>query len=70
MKLKDLLTKITVQGDIRISIWDEMGEYEVEVREFYGEGGLTPSAVSDWKNKLVTYIFVGQDNMLHIELNN
>ena len=53
---------------IFVFLSDEMGEYEVEVREFYNEDRLTVSEVSDWKNKMITYMFVGQDNKLHIEL--
>lgn len=71
MTLKTLATNIEIQGDVRISIWDDMGE-EVEVHEIPQIGDLR-IALNDpelyhLRNMHVTFMFTPGDGFLHIEL--
>lgn len=66
MKLKDLLKDITIQGDVRISVWDENDE--VEVTEVFAQEHLKNSDVRRLLDLNVRCLFAGLDNMLHIEL--
>ncbi len=68
MKLKDLIKKVPIQGDIRISMWDDMGENEFFVRNFFSVDRIFISDVKDIQNKEILYMFCGPDGMLHIEL--
>lgn len=68
MKLRDLLKKVTVQGDIRISVWDHMGEEEVIVREFSCMGSLCRCDVMELGDMEICYMFAAPDGVLHIEL--
>ena len=68
MTLKDLVSKVIIQGDVRISIWDELGEEEVRVLDFFGLDRLSLHDVSEIKMMRVKYMFVGGDSILHIEL--
>ena len=67
MKLKELLKAVTIQGDVRISVWDD--DDEIEVTEVLAKDHLTSSDVRNFLNHDVKYVFAGLDNMLHIELN-
>ena len=84
MKLIDLLESVTIQGDVRLSVWDEDDE-EIAVCEIDGicdtlreydlekEGMILDltgrgTYVKDWVNYDVTYIFTANDGYLHIEL--
>lgn len=66
MKLKALLKETCIQGDVRISIWNE--DEEVEVREILGHECLTDSDIRGFQNLNVKYVFASRDGMLHIEL--
>ncbi len=66
MTLRYLINNICIQGDVRISVWE--GEEEKLIKEFYGVSDLKSLNLSGFKNMYVTYMFVGGDNMLHIEL--
>ena len=68
MKLKDLVSKVIIQGDIRLSVWDEDDDEEIKVTYIKSSDMLTVSDISDYKNLIVKYMFVAQDNVLHIEL--
>lgn len=68
MTLKDLVSKVTIQGDVRVSIWDELGEEEVRVLDFFGLDRLSLNDVSEVKMMRIKYMFVGGDGILHIEL--
>lgn len=68
MKLKDLLKKVTVQGDVRISVWDIMGEEEVIVREFSCMDSLRRSDVMELGDMEICYMFAAPNGVLHIEL--
>lgn len=67
MKLKEFLKAVTIQGDVRISVWDD--DDEIEVTEVLAKDHLTSSDVRNFLNHDVKYVFAGLDNMLHIELN-
>lgn len=68
MKLATLMKSNTIQGDIRLSVWNEYGE-EIEVKYLNCVDNLAcePSA-KNWKNKNVSFIFAPGDGFLHIEL--
>lgn len=72
MTLKSLATNVEIQGDIRISIWDDMGESETEIHEFSQvdslSGTLSKPAFHYLRNLQVTYMFAPGDGFLHIEL--
>lgn len=68
MKLRDLLKKVTVQGDIRISVWDQMGEEEVIVKEFSCMDSLRRCDVMELGDMEICYMFAAPDGALHIEL--
>ena len=66
MTLKYLMNNICIQGNVRISVWD--GDEEKTIKEFYGVGDLKTQELVGFRNLYVKYIFLGGDNMLHIEL--
>lgn len=72
MTLKALATNVEIQGNVRISIWDDMGEEEVEVHELrYVDGlraRLNDPELHHLRNLKVTFMFTPEDGYLHIEL--
>ena len=69
MTLYDLVNDVCLQGDIRISAWDESGEEETVIRTFDGtEYVLTHQIPKKWENAEVTYMFCASDGFLHIEV--
>ena len=72
MTLKTLSTNIEVQGDIRISIWDDMGSEEIEVHELRYVNDLRSTLyrgdLYHLRNLPVTFLFAPGDGFLHIEL--
>lgn len=67
MTLYDLVNGTTLQGDIRLSVWDEDGE-EVAVEEYENCEDLSSADLSCYEELAVNYVFVGGDSKLHIEL--
>ena len=74
MALYELCHNITIQGNVRISIFDEDGEEE---KVFYIDQVVDDllwdfSCEQDFEEEMVeyevTYLFVGGDGYLHIEL--
>ena len=74
MTLYELCQGATIQGNVRISIFDEDGEEE---KVFYIDQVVDDllwdfSCEQDFEEEMieydVTYLFVGKDNYLHIEL--
>jgi len=71
--LRTLAKETEVQGDVRISIWDDMGEEEIEVHEFFYVSNLAveinrlPNCKQLYQMK-VHFIFASGDGFLHIEL--
>ena len=74
MTLYELCKATTIQGNVRISIFDESGEEE---KVFYIDQVIDDllwdfSCEHDFREPMVdyeiTYLFVGKDNYLHIEL--
>lgn len=74
MTLYDLCHATTIQGNIRISIFDESGE---EDQVFYIDSVIDDllwdfSCQKGFEEEMIeyeiTYLFVGSDNYLHIEL--
>lgn len=75
MTLKYLCKNVEVQSNIRISIWDYMGEEEVEVHEFQYVDNLIArlNSMEGGKRLLnleVKFLFAPGDGYLHIELDN
>lgn len=73
MTLKTLCKEVNVQGNIRLSIWDELGEEEIEVHEFCYVDGLAShiNTLPNGKqlNRMnVHFMFAPGDGFLHIEL--
>ena len=74
MTLKTLAKEIEIQGDVRLSVWNDQGE-EMEVHEFQYVSSLgshineLPNAKQLNRMK-VHFIFAPGDGFLHIELNN
>ena len=68
MKLYDILNNVTIQGNVRVSIWD--GDEEVNVRYFDHVDDLAweHSLPDAWEELEVRYMFAGTDGFLHIEL--
>lgn len=83
MTLYDLMEDITIQGDVRLALFDEGGD-EIAVAEFKGLDGFCfhdllqheevttihgdRVEVDEWGNLEVTYIFCPGDGFLHIEV--
>lgn len=67
MTLYDLVSQVTLQGDIRLSVWDEDGE-EIEVEEYDNCEYLSCHVVKRYENLEILYIFSATDSKLHIEL--
>ena len=69
MKLYELVQDVCLQGDIRISAWDESGEEETVLRTFdaveYVLGNQIPKG---WEDADVLYMFCPGDGFLHIEV--
>lgn len=65
MTLYDLVNQMTIQGDIRVSVW---GEEEEDVIEFENCDDLSSEDIHKVENLEVLYIFSASDNKLHIEL--
>lgn len=74
MTLKTFVREIGVQGDVRLSVWNDQGE-EVEVHEFPYVDNLAidinqlPNAKQLYRMK-VHFVFAPGDGFLHVELNN
>lgn len=66
MTLYDLVNGTTLQGDIRLSVWDE--DEEVAVEEYKNCEDLSSADLSCYEELAVNYVFVGGDSKLHIEL--
>ena len=65
MTLYDLVSQVTLQGDIRISVW---ADEEEDVIEFENCEYLSCHAVKRYENLEILYILSATDNKLHIEL--
>ena len=65
--LYDLVNSTTVQGDIKITIFDELG-HEIEEWQTKYCDDLSNADISDFEFMEVNYIFCGSDGFLHIEL--
>jgi len=74
MTLYELCKAVTIQGNVRISIFDEAGEEEnvFYIHDIVDDLLWDFSCEHDFREGMedyeVTYMFVGQDNYLHIEL--
>lgn len=67
MTLTELANGITLQGDIRISMWED-GE-ETRVKTYTMTDDLSFMNIPKWaKEKEVDFVFCGGDGYLHIEL--
>lgn len=67
MTLYELVNDITVQGAVRVSMWNDDTEtvlFETEQTDDFGTGDLE----EEWEDLEVGYIFC-VDNVLHIEVN-
>jgi len=68
MTLKTLMKGNCIQGDIRLSVWDDQGE-EKEVKCLtYVDNLACEEDAQRLKNKKVNFIFAPGDGYLHIEL--
>lgn len=67
MTLKTLMNGNCIQGDIRLSLWEDSEETEVEELR-YCDNLACEEAAKKWKNKKVNFIFAPGDGYLHIEL--
>ena len=74
MILRTLVKEIEIQGDVRLSVWNDQGE-EVEVHEFQYVDNLAidinqlPNSKQLNRMK-VHFVFAPGDGYLHIELDN
>ena len=66
MTFRTLAKNITIQGPVRISIWDD--ESEIYVQELTDSDGLFREDLKHLFKYPVKYMFVGGDGVLHIEL--
>lgn len=67
MTLVELANEITLQGDIRISLWED-GE-ETKVKTYTMTDDLSYMNIPKWaKEKEVNFLFCGGDGYLHVEL--
>ena len=67
MTVEELANQITLQGDIRISLWED-GE-ETRVKTYTMVDNLSYMRIPTWvEDKEVNFIFCGGDGYLHIEL--
>lgn len=72
MTLRTLTKEVEIQGNVRLSIWDDQGE-EVEVHEFQYVDNLAIDInnLSNGKQlnrRKVHFVFAPGDGFLHIEL--
>ncbi len=67
MTLKTLMNGNCIQGDIRLSVWDDYDEKEVHYLNYVNDLAGEDIAKA-LKNKKVKYIFANDDGYLHIEL--
>lgn len=71
MKLFELTHEVTIQGDIRLSVWKDGEEKKVKtlkcVDDLSNPLWCNPNILG-WKDMEVTYIFCPGDGLLHIEL--
>ena len=66
MTLYELATNVTVQGNIRISTFNENGEDEkILYEKKFVEELSVPWELAE---RVITYIFYGSDDFLHIEV--
>lgn len=70
MTLYELVDNVKLQGNIRISMWDFMGETEKVIATW--ENSVNELFVGDiedeWADLIVDYIFCPGDGWLHIEV--
>lgn len=66
MTLYELVTHITVQGNLRISRFDESGHEEILVNA-QGTDDLADEIPEEYEDLIVKYIFNGEDG-IHIEV--
>lgn len=66
MTFRTLVKSITIQGPVRISIWDD--DSEVYVHEIPDADGLFCAELKHLFKYRVKYMFAGGDGALHIEL--
>lgn len=67
MTLTELANTITMQGDIRISLWKD--DEEIKVKTYTMTDDLSFMNIPKWaEDKEINYIFCGGDGYLHIEL--
>lgn len=66
--LEDLLDNVTVQGDVRVSTWEN--EEETVIGTFDGVEYLSANNVllKKWRDAEVVYMFAPGDGFLHIEI--
>ncbi len=69
MKLCNITENVTVQGNIRISMWDDSGENETVVYTKDACDGLyIPKWLKKYADHKVLYMFAAPDGFLHIEI--
>lgn len=67
MTLGDLIQNVTVQGDVRLSVWKD--DDELSVVYLQETGGLSNQKIIQPKlDYEVLYMFASTDGYLHIEL--
>jgi len=72
MKLSDMVSNMTIQGNIRISVWaKDLAGFENE-RVLFEQKNVDSLSWSDldekWEDWEVNYLFTPGDGYLHIEL--
>lgn len=68
LTLEDLLDNVTVQGDVRVSAWEN--EEETVIGTFDAVEYLSANNVllKKWRDAEVLYMFTPGDGFLHIEV--
>lgn len=65
MKLDDLIYNLTIQGDIKLELWE--GSEVIKEKTIEGTEDLSTEKLGAWKNYEIRYMFASPDNSLHIE---
>ena len=65
MTLYELVNSITIQGNVRLSIFEDDSEKSTDYKGTYD---LSDEDIEEFEDMMVTYMFYGDDGFMHIEL--